>query len=192
MSFDFTHPLGLWAYFFLAVFVMVEGPLATLAGAVAASAGLMKPFWVFASAALGNLTADSLWYGLGYLGKTGWLVRYGRWFGLKPEQVSRLEKDIHLHAPKILFIAKLTLGFSIPTLIATGMARVPLRRWLGFLVLAETLWTGTLVVLGYHFGRYLQTLEKGVQIAALVGSLIFVGLLIAYLSRFRRHLEQDE
>ncbi len=38
-----AQDLGLWAYFLLAIMVLVEGPIATLAGAIAASSGLMKP-----------------------------------------------------------------------------------------------------------------------------------------------------
>jgi membrane protein DedA with SNARE-associated domain len=186
VPFDISQPVGVWAYVLLAFVVILEGPVATLAGAVAASAGVMDPWWVFFAASFGNICSDSLWYGLGYLGKIDWLLRHGRWFKLKPEQIENLEKDIQDHAPKLLFLAKLTLGFSIPTLLATGMARVPIRRWFWVLIVAETIWTGTLVVLGYHFGRYLRTLEWGLQIVAVSGSLAFVAVIFFYISRLRR------
>lgn len=189
MHFDFTQPVGLWAYFLLAIVVILEGPIATLVGAVAASTGIMNPFGVFFAASLGNLTSDTLWYVLGYLGKTDLILRYASWFKIKKEYIEQLEGDISLHAQKLLFISKLTLGFSIPTLIATGMARVPIRRWFLALSFAETLWTGTLVLLGYHFGRYLTTLERGVQIVALATSLAFVGVLIYYITRLRRRVQ---
>lgn len=192
MLFDLTQSLGVWTYFLLAILVMFEGPIATLVGAAAAASGLMKPVGVFLSASAGNLIADCLWFGLGYLGKTEWLVRYGKWLGVKQEQVTRLEKDVFNHAPKLLFLAKLTLGFSVPTLIATGLARVPLKRWFGFLILAETLWTGTLVILGYYFGRYLQTLEWGIQIVTLAGTVIFSAVILFYIARFRRKLDENQ
>jgi hypothetical protein len=75
--------LGVWNYVLLAFLVAVEGPIVTLGGAVAASAGVMDPVLVFIAAATGNLTSDMLWYSLGYVGKTGWLLRHGRWFGLR-------------------------------------------------------------------------------------------------------------
>ncbi len=52
---------GLWAYLGLALLVAVEGPIITLLAAVAAAAGALSPFAVFAAAALGNLTGDLLW-----------------------------------------------------------------------------------------------------------------------------------
>ena len=190
MHLDISHVVGAWSYILLGIFVMLEGPLATLAGAVAASAGLMKPGWVFCAASVGNLTADVLWYSLGYFGKTGWILRYSKWTKITPEQVVRLEGEIHHHAPRLLLLAKLTMGFIIPALIATGMARVPLRRWFYALITGETIWTGTLVVLGYYFGRYVQTLENGIEATILVGSLIFTAILIFYGIRTRRQLNK--
>jgi membrane protein DedA with SNARE-associated domain len=186
MPLEISQDLGAWAYFLLAVLVMLEGPIATLAGAIAASAGFMSPGWVFISASAGNLLADVLWYSLGYLGKMEWLERYGRWMGVKQELIYQVMGDIRTHAARLLFLAKLTLGFTIPTLVATGLVRVPVRRWLPSLLLAETLWTGLLVILGFHFGRYVQTLERGMELAALVGGLLFIGFILYYLARLRR------
>lgn len=182
--------VGVWSYVLLGVFVLLEGPLATLAGAVAASAGIMKPGWVFFAASAGNLTADVLWYTLGYFGKLEWITRYGKWAGIKPEQVVRLEGEINQHAPRLLLLAKLTMGFVVPALVATGMARVPLRRWFYALLTGETIWTGTLVLLGFYFGRYVQTLENGVELFIVVGSVAFVAILIFYGVRTRRQAKK--
>ena len=65
----------------MALLVVVEGPFATLLGAAAASAGWMRPGLVLIAAAVGNLTADSLWYTLGYAGKLEWVLRFGRRLG---------------------------------------------------------------------------------------------------------------
>jgi len=185
-----TQDLGIWAYVLLALLVIVEGPVATLAGAVAASAGWMRPVGVFFSASVANLLADLLWYTLGYLGRMEWVHRYGGYVGLREEYLLRMMDDVQKYAPRLLFIAKLTLGFSIPTLVATGLARVPFKRWFWVLILGETLWTGTLVYLGVRFGQYVQRLERGIEIVALVGALLFVSGLVYYLSRIRRRSEK--
>ena len=123
-----TAPWAGWAYILLAILVAVEGPVITLAGAVAASTGYLNPILVFIAAAIGNLIADTLWYSLGYLGKIEWLLRYGGKLGIKETTLARLQTDVHDHIRKILFIAKLTLGFVVPTLIAAGLA----GRWVPF------------------------------------------------------------
>jgi membrane protein DedA with SNARE-associated domain len=181
-----TQGLGIWAYLLLAVLVMVEGPVATLAGAVAAASGFMNPEGVFIAAATGNLISDCLWYSLGYLGKMEWLEKYGRWVHLTPAVVYRFRRDIEKHASKLLFISKITLGFSIPTLIATGLAKVPFKRWFPWLALGETLWTGSLTLLGYHLGMYVQRLERGVEMAAIAGGLLSAAFIIFYIAKMRQ------
>lgn len=192
MQVQFTQDLGIWAYLLLALLVMVEGPIATLAGAVAASAGYMQPVWVFFTAASANLLSDCLWYTLGYLGKMEWLHRYGRYVGMHERLVERFQKDIEIHAAKLLFIAKLTLGFTIPVLVSTGLARVSMRRWLPVLMLGETIWTGSLVVVGFRFGRYVQTLERGVEFVAMAGTTLFILFLLAYLAWMRKRKTGEE
>jgi membrane protein DedA with SNARE-associated domain len=167
---------GGWAYFGLAMLVLIEGPIATLLGAVAASAGLMRPAYVFASAAAGNLVADSLWYSLGYLGKMDWLIKHGRILHIERRHVMQLEHEIRQHARKMLLVAKLTASFSIPALIAAGMARVPWRRWFSVVFIGEMICTGSLVVGGYYFSESLKKMERGLQIASIAGVLIVLVL----------------
>jgi len=179
------HQLGLWAYLALAAIVMVEGPAATIIGSMAASMGYMHPVAVFFFAALGNLTGDTCWYLLGYLGKFEWIERYGKRFGLNHAFVQELEKTIQKNVLKIIFIAKLTMGFMIPILVATGLARIPLKRWFLVLAGAESIWTGGLVLMGFYFGRYLQTMQIGLQILAVAGFIFFAFVGYRWLMRHR-------
>jgi len=180
-----------WAYILLAILVAVEGPVITLAGALAASMGYLNPIMVFVSAGLGNLFADILWYSLGYLGKTEWLLRYGGRLGIKESMLASLQKDIYEHIRKILFVAKLTLGFVVPTLIAAGLARVPMKRWFGVLSAAECLWTGSLVLIGYYFGYMIQRIEADLGWLSLGGTVVVIGLILLYIYNHRPKLEQE-
>jgi membrane protein DedA with SNARE-associated domain len=166
--------LGYWTYLVLAVLVAVEGPIATLLGAAAASAGLMRLWLVFIAAAVGNLSADSLWYSLGYAGKLEWAMRFGRWLGLKPEILERLENGMHKHAARILLMAKLTISFMIPSLIAAGLVKIPWRRWFPALFAGEMIWTGSLVLIGYYATEAIKRVEQDVEYMMLVLPLIFV------------------
>jgi membrane protein DedA with SNARE-associated domain len=186
-----TAPWAGWAYILLAILVAVEGPVTTLAGAVAASTGYLDPILVFFAAAFGNLIADILWYSLGYLGKIEWLLRYGGKLGIKEATLARLQTDVHDHIRKILFIAKLTLGFVVPTLIAAGLARVPMKRWFGVLFTAECLWTGTLVLIGYYFGYMIQRIETNLRWVSLGGTITIVTLILVYIYHHRPKLEQE-
>ena len=188
---DLIQPIAGWAYILLAILVAVEGPITTLAGAVAASTGLMNPILVFVFASAGNLIADTLWYTVGYLGKTEWLIRYGGRLGITEKFIARLQADVRDHIHKLLFVAKLTLGFVIPTLIAAGLARVPFKRWFGVLFTAECIWTGSLVVVGYYFGYLIQRIETDLRWVSLGGALLFIVIVGIYLSHRRLDMENE-
>ena len=182
-----VQPLGNWLYLLLALLVALEGPLATLTAAVASSAGYLDPKLVFVSASCGNLSADILWYSLGYMGKIELLGRYGGWLGIKQDAVLRLKQGIHDHVGKFLFVAKLTLGLVVPTLVAAGLARVSWRHWIGALFLAESIWTGSLVLAGYYYGQYILHIEKGLKWISIGSTAILVIIVGIYILRRRSH-----
>jgi len=183
--------LGFWTYIILALLVAVEGPIVTLLGAAAASAGLMRPMPVFFAAAVGNLTADSLWYTLGYMGKTEWILHFGRRLGLRESLIDHLKQNMLAHATKVLFLAKLTVSFVIPSLIAAGLLRIPWRRWFPALVVAESLWTGSLILIGYYTTEAIKRVERGVEYAVLAVSLAFVVFAILAGRRLVRQFDKD-
>jgi membrane protein DedA with SNARE-associated domain len=184
--------LGYWTYLVLFIFVAVEGPIAILLGSAASAAGLMRPFPVFAVAVLGNLTADCLWYALGYMGKTEWILRFGERLGIRPSLIEHLKHSMIKHATRVLFLAKITISFVIPALIAAGLLRISWKRWLPYFVLAESLWTGALVLIGYYTTEALKHVEKGFEIAALGGSLAFVLFMILTGRRLLRSLDKED
>ena len=170
--------VGRWNYLLLAVLVAIEGPIATLLGAAAASAGLMRTWGVFIAAAAGNLTADTLWYLLGYYGKIDTALKLGRGIGLKRKHLDRLTVAMHEHALKILFFAKLTAGFMIPSLIATGLARIPWKRWFPVVFLGEMIWTGSLLLIGFYTTEAIKTVAHGIALIVVGASILFLIVII--------------
>jgi len=183
--------LGYWTYLILALLVAIEGPIATLLGAAAASAGLLRPMPVFFAAAVGNLTADSLWYTLGYMGNMERILHFGRRLGLRESLIEHLKQNMIKHATKVLFLAKLTVSFVIPSLIAAGLLRVPWRRWFPSLIIAETLWTGSLVLIGYYTTEALKRVEQRIEYAVLGVSIVFVIFAIVEGRQLIKRLEQE-
>lgn len=186
-QFDILQQLGYWNYVFLAVLVTIEGPIVTLVGAAAAAAGILRPGLVFAAAMVGNITADLLWYTLGYFGRLEWITRYGGWFGVRQTHIDALRVGVTRHVRRILLIAKLTLSFVIPALVAAGLARVPWRRWFPVLFIAETFWTGLLVILGVYATESIQQIEHSLHQFAIVSSVVI--LLILAILILRRQLD---
>jgi len=176
--------LGPFSYLILALLVAIEGPIATLLGAAAASLGYLNPFVVFFAAATGNLTADTLWYYLGYIGKLEWVNRFGQRVGVSLDKLVQLEDNLKAHAPKVLFVSKLTVSPMIPALISTGLIKYPWRRWFPSVFAGEMIWTGSLVIIGYFGVQAIQKVELGLEHAILVVTLVFIVLIIWFGRQF--------
>lgn len=172
---------GRWNYLLLLVLIAVEGPIATLVGAAAASAGFMRLSVVIAVSALANLIADIGWYSLGYFSNEETLIRYLRWVGLRRRHLDKLRWAMRRHARKVLLIAKFSTGFAIPALVAAGLSHIPLRRWFPVVFLAGVGWSTTLALVGFYATEAIKQVETGLHYLALLG-LVAVFVLFLYLA----------
>lgn len=175
----------IWTYLLLIFLIAIEGEIAILVGAGAASAGFLNLPAVFAVAVLGNLISDILWYLLGYYGKIDWLLYRMKWIGITPQKLSLMIDRIQQDAIKLLVFAKLTNWMTIPALIATGVARVSWRRWFLLILFSNILVAAVMVPLGYYMTSSLLQIQKGVSYAAFAFTLLFVIVAIFYI---RHHL----
>jgi membrane protein DedA with SNARE-associated domain len=169
--------LGSWSYILLALLVATEGPLSTLIGASASAAGLLDWRWVLLATVVGNVAGDCLWYSVGFMGKMQWLYDHGRWFGMRPHHVARLEREMRVHARLLIIFAKVAYGLIVPTLVAAGMARVPWRKWFPVVFVVETLWSILLVWVGFHTTAFIQKFEhtfQAIGVAVVIGAVVFV------------------
>ncbi len=182
-----TSPLDFLPYCILALLAMAEGPLATLLGGAASSSGLMLPVPVFMAVVMGNLTADMGWYTLGRFCKLEWLTRLAPKIGIDPRRIEQLELSVIKYAPRLLFFAKLTVGFPVPTLVATGLSRVPVHRWAGMLVMGELIKSAVLVSVGYLYARVIQQASMDVQL--ILWSVTAI-ILVTGLFWFKRHKQK--
>ena len=184
--------LGPASYIILAILVGVEGPFATLAGGALVGSGRMLLHVVVLTTIVANLTADLLWYSLGYAGKAEWLIPYARWFGIRPQHISHLQASMYHHAHHILPFTKFGAGLAIPALIATGMARTPWQRWLPTLAVAEVLRSSLLVMIGYAAATALTQASQGIRFAMVAISVLLVVAFVVWFNRWRRPLTDLE
>ncbi len=173
---------GRWNYLLLFVLIAIEGPIATLIGAAAASAGFMRLSVVVAVSALANLIADIGWYYLGYYSSEKTLLRYLGWLGLRARHIEKLRWAMRRHARKVLLIAKFSTGFAIPSLVAAGLSRIPLRGWFPVVFLAGVGWSTLLALVGFYATEAIKHVQTGLNAMALIG-LAAIFVLFLYLAR---------
>jgi membrane protein DedA with SNARE-associated domain len=180
--------LGYWTYIVLALCNMVQGPLVTLLGAAAASAGLLRPSLVFIASVAGHIAADIVWYLLGHAGKIEWFSR------LLPgyrKHIEKLQGAMHRNARKILLMAKFSPGFAVPALIAAGLTRIHWRRWFPIVLVSEVLWTSILMLTGYYATEAIIRRADWRMLALVMGLLvIFLVMLFWVIPRALRRSER--
>jgi membrane protein DedA with SNARE-associated domain len=175
--------LGAWNYVLLSVLIVVQGPIATLLGGAAAAAGLLRTPYVLLSGVVGNLVADVVWYSAGHAGKPAWVLRYGRWLGVREWHLERLLHVMRQHSTKVLLLAKLSAGLAVPALIAAGLSRLQWRKWFPVVFAGETVWTGSLVIVGFYATEVITQVEQGARILALSVSAFLLFLILWLIPR---------
>jgi membrane protein DedA with SNARE-associated domain len=170
------------------VSVVLEGPITLLLGGAAASGGLLLPLPVLLSAVLGNLAADMGWYSLGRFSKLDWLTKFGLKIRVDRSRMHQLLQGIQSHAPRLLFLSKFTVGFPNPTLIATGLGRVPVRRWVVWLILGEVIKSAALVSIVYLYARVIIQASESIQLILLgvTAVVILVGVSLYLLKKKKK------
>lgn len=174
---------GSWNYALLAILSVLQGPVVPLFGAAAASVGLLRPGLVFLVIIAGNLTSDVLWYLLGRAGKIEWIIRHGKWLGINRQIVERMKLDIYDQAAKLVVLSKLTTGLTAPPLIASGLIRVPIRRWFLPLLIGEVVRTGVLMLIGYFAAESILKIEHSLTYLTIVSSILLLLVTIWWTGR---------
>ena len=177
--------LGPWNYLLLSLLMIWQGPVASVFGGAAASAGLLKPGLVFVVGVAGNLTADVIWYSLGRKGNVERLFERGK-LGVHRGRFQKLRLGMQLHATKALLMAKLSFGLAVPTLVAAGLSGVSWRKWFPVVFIGETIFTGTLVLIGYFATEAIKQVEQGLHLFLAIMTLLFIMAAIWFIPRFLR------
>jgi membrane-associated protein len=161
---------------------VVEGPsISSLAGFFC-SLGYANLYLVFPIIVVGDLTGDCLWYAAGRWGRRGFGARWGKFFGITPERLLRIERHFEKHSGKTLVLGKLTHAVGSLVLVGAGVARVRPRRFIVFNLLATIPKSLVLLLVGYFFGQaygqaasmlnYLALAMVGIAVLAVVGYVV--------------------
>lgn len=180
--------LGPWNYLLLAVLIVWQGPIATLLGGAAASAGFLKPGLVFLVGVFGNLTADIVWYSVGRKGNVERLFENGR-LGGQRSHFLRLKGGMHQNATKILLVAKLSAGFAVLALVAAGITRLQWRKWFPVVFIGETIWTGTLVLIGFFATEAIKQVQHGLHLVLIGTTALVIVAIVWFIPRMLRQSE---
>ena len=170
---------GYWAVF-LGIFLEslglpIPGETVTLAGGFLAGNGQLNYWIVLANAALGAILGGNVGYWIGRRGGWPLLLKVGRLFHVKEEQMESLKRQFSENASRTVFIGRfiaLLRTFASPL---AGIVQMPYLTFTVYNTLGAITWASVMVSLSYFAGQFVP-LEKMV---AWAGQFAFVMLLIA-------------
>ena len=131
--------------------------------------------------AVGELTADVLWYWLGIRYGDSFVKRYGRYVGITRTSIAYTKELFEKHHDIIIFTSKITagLGFGTVIMFTAGLSRVPFRRYMMLNIAGQFLWTASLLSLGYFLGHLFTEVSNIFEKMALfaLGVIILVSII---------------
>ena len=175
-------------YVLMLLIAIAEGPILAFICGIMYRWGYFPFLPMYLILMLGDIIGDIVWY---YIGKTAGLkfvAKYGHYFGLKPELVSRVEYYFHKYKQPILIVSKLTTGFGFATVVlfTAGLVKIPFRNYITINILGQFVWTGLLMGAGYLFGHLYSTFDNVFHRTALVAGLIVMVIAIVQFGRYIR------
>ena len=124
-----------------------------------------------ASGVLGSLAGAYVNYFLALLVGKPFLLKYGKWFFLKPAALERACEVFNRYGSVTTFVCRMIPAIRQLISIPAGISKMPLSSFSLFTALGAAVWTSVLVSVGYALGRsaegmtYLELCKKGKEIS---------------------------
>jgi len=177
---DIAQWLLNYRYLILFPLTVIEGPIVTVTAGLMSSLGLMNFYVVYMIVVAGDLTGDGIYYSIGRWGRRP-LERWGKFIGVHPERIEKIEKHFINHGGKTLIAAKLSHAVGGIVLISAGIARIPFRKFIFFNFWATLPKSLILILIGYYFGNTYLRFQKFVDLAWLGTLAIAILMFVIYM-----------
>jgi len=169
-----------YGYLIFLLLAIVEGPIVTIIGGFLSSLGYFHFLLIYLLALVGNLGCDFLYYILGRWGNERIMAK-GHFWGINIERAKKIEKHFGEHAGKTILFGKWTHYAGAPILVAAGMARIPLKKFVWFNFVGESLKSLVLLMAGYYFGKAYQEVYKYLGYVSLIIFFVIILIIAIYL-----------
>jgi len=195
------NALDNFGYAAVALFIMIESSgipfpgetMLLLASFYAAVSHQLQIPLVIACAACGAIIGDNIGYVIGRTGGRPIVVRYGRYFHIKPQHLDLAEAFFAKHGNKTVFLGRFITLLRAWAAFLAGVNHMQWRTFLFYTAAGGILWATIFGTLGYIAGRFFHdNFEQVEGLATTLGwlgtGLIVVAVLTVFVViRVRRH-----
>ena len=165
----FAHDYGYWAIFLGILLenlgIPLPGETITIAGGFLAGSGELNYWFVLASAIGGATVGGNFGYAIGRYGGWPLLLKLGKFFRFREEQLFDLKEQFSKNAAKAVFLGRFIALLRIFASPLAGIAEMPFWKFSLFNILGAASWASVMVSLSYFLGQAVS-LEKLVAWAA--------------------------
>lgn len=170
---DLIARYGEWVYAVAFVWAFFEGETFVLFGGAAAAHGLLDPWLLGVTVAIGSFCGDQCWFQLGRRYGAPLLERFPRWRSRVTAPLGWLARYDRLFILSYRFIY----GIRNISSFALGLSAVPRNRFLRLNLIGSFIWAASFVAAGYGlvglYGMALGDLPQNLGLAIL-GGLVLV------------------
>lgn len=189
-----NHLLGQYGYAAVAFVVAAEclgiplpGETALIAGAALAARGHLSLLWVIVSAGIGVVVGGCGGYWIGRTGGHAFVVRFGKWFGIKERELDIARSFFDRHGVIAVAVGRFLPVIRILTGLVAGITQMPFWRFMVVNAIAGAAWATLFGVLGYTFSHDMVRLQQryGPVVGIVLLCLAIVGFVIFKLNEGR-------
>jgi len=188
LDLELIKAVGYPTMFFL---MIVEGPIATLLAAFAASLGFFNIFIVFILSMAGDIIGDVMLYSIGYFGGMRIINQITKFLRIKKELIEKIRKHFTRHGKRTIFAVKSTTGLCWITFLLAGSVKMDFVKFLSGSFWGGIIWSSFLVVTGYFFGYAFEQINNYITYAGLIifcTAIIFYTFILLYKKYQTKHI----
>jgi len=151
--------------------------------------GEMNLYLVVFTGILGSVAGALFNYYLAMHFGRAFLLKYGKYFLIKPETLDKLEAFFQKHGELSTFNGRLIPGIRQLISLPAGLSRMNLLRFSLYTALGAGIWVIVLVALGYLLGSNEALISEYLHTATLIALVSVVFITIFYIIRNKRREE---
>lgn len=179
---DIVEKFGYFGVFFAmfieSTFVPIPGELSMIPAGILVGQGKMNYWAVLALSTLGVIAGSLLNYWIGFHFGRRIIIKYGKYFFLKPDALEKIEHFYKKHGPISTFTGRLIPGVRHYIAFPAGLAKMNLKKFILYTSLGGLIWMWVLLHLGYYVGSDSASVVEIITKLKLI-LIILVGLLVS-------------
>ena len=113
---------------------------------------------------IGTVLGALPWYGIGRIVNEErleqWLKNYGRWIGIRPEELSRSRRWFNKYGISLVFWGRLIPGIRTLISVPAGIELMPFTPFLIWTTAGSLIWTLFLTIAGFYLGDGYSNIEE--------------------------------